>query len=75
MTYHNIMTTPLKVGDRVRPANDGEDQSGDILHWTRLKGTVRAIWIDCGEERAEVRWDRRAPYPVNLPTYLLSRLP
>lgn len=73
MTYHNIMTTPLKVGDRVRPANDGEDQSGDILHWTRLRGTVRSVWIDCEEQRAQVRWDHNAPYPTSLPTYLLTQ--
>ncbi len=66
--------TAFTVGDRVRPYNDGEDGSGRRLHWTRLTGTVVSTWTDCGEQRVEVRWDRRAPYPTRLPAYFLASL-
>ena len=66
--------TAFAVGDRVRPYNDGEDSSGRRLYWTRLTGTVVAAWADCGEQRVEVRWDRKAPYPTRLPAYFLASL-
>ena len=65
-------TETIKVGDLVRPANNGEDKLKRTLHWMRLRGTVRAVWDDCGEQRVEVRWDRSAPYPTRLPAYLLK---
>lgn len=66
--------TTFAVGARVRPYNDGDDSSGRRLYWTRLTGTVVAAWADCGEQRVEVRWDRRAPYPTSLPAYFLASL-
>jgi hypothetical protein len=62
----------FKVGDRVRPIGNGEDQSGKVLYWTRLNGTVRAVWNDCGEQRVEIRWDRKAPYGNRVPAYLIA---
>lgn len=69
---NKMQTEVIKVGDIVRPANNGEDKLRRTLHWIRLRGTVRAVWDDCGEQRVEVRWDRAAPYPTRLPAYLLK---
>jgi hypothetical protein len=64
----------LKIGDRVRPANDGEDSMGRILRWTRLTGTVVDAWMDLNEQRVQVRWDRRSPYPWRLESSWLTRI-
>lgn len=69
----------FQVGDRVRPANDGEDRSGRILRWTALRGTVKAIYPGRGQEREqgimriEVRWDRYSPYSRIVPSDSLER--
>jgi len=74
MTQHSI-----KIGDRVSPANDGEDRSGKTLRWTALRGTVTAVYPPIGREdreqgimRIEVRWDRYSPYPRVLPSNWLE---
>lgn len=62
----------VKIGDRVRPAFNGEDPRG-LLRWREMVGVVSGTWQDCGETRVEVRWLRRSPYPRVLPAYLLER--
>lgn len=67
-------TAGIKIGDRVRPANDGEDSRG-LLKWSDLKGTVTDVWTAPGtaaEVRAQVRWDRHSPYPPTVPISFLS---
>lgn len=69
MTKH-----PFSVDQIVRPANDGEDQLGRRLHWTRIKGRVTETWTEGGfdawEQRTtplthkvRVHWFYYAPYP------------
>jgi hypothetical protein len=67
-----MTTTALAIGDIVCPRSNGEDASGRILHWKRLRGRVVDIWDDCGEARAKVRWFRSAPYPSQLPADWLA---
>ena len=69
------MTAPTSVaiGDRVKPASDGEDSRG-LLKWSKLRGTVLDVWTEPGtaaEVRAQVRWDRRSPYPSIVPISFL----
>ena len=65
---------PIKIGDQVRPAADGETQSGQTLRWTRLRGVVKAVWDDCGEQRVEVRWSQKVRYATRMPAYLLETI-
>jgi hypothetical protein len=64
--------TTITIGATVRPANNGEDTAGRVLHWNRLRGQVVDMWEDCGELRAEVRWTSRCPYPTCLPADWLA---
>jgi len=64
--------TAITIGATVRPASNGEDTAGCLLHWNRLRGQVVDLWEDCGELRAEVRWTRRCPYPTRLPADWLA---
>ena len=60
----------IAIGSRVKPANDGEDASGKVLKWSKLRGTLLDVWTEpglAGEVRAQVRWDRRSPYPSIVP--------
>lgn len=69
------MEGAIKVGSRVKPANDGEDSSGHLLKWSGLRGTVLDVWVEPGtaaEVRAQVRWDRHSPYPPIVPINFLS---
>lgn len=59
-------------GTIVRPANDGEDSRGNLLKWSSLTGVVIDSWEDCGEERVQVRWSKKSPYPTCVPSYFLS---
>ncbi len=75
-----MSTTNIKIGDRVSPANDGEDRSGKALRWTALRGTVKAVYPPIGREereqgitRVEVRWDCKCPYPRVVPSNWLKR--
>jgi hypothetical protein len=65
--------TSFAIGSRVRPLNQGEDTRG-IIDWTLLRGVVIDTWIDCGQERVQVRWDRRAPFPTVLPATWLEQI-
>ena len=81
--YHELDFAPLpkpatpprfRIGDRVRPAFDGEDSRG-LLRWSRLTGTVRDVWAENEREwRCEVRWDQRAPYATRLEEHFLAPL-
>lgn len=61
----------LTIGSIVRPANDGEDSKG-TLKWTKLRGKVIDVWYDCGELRAQVKWNQNVPYPTVVPSYFLK---
>ena len=67
-----MIAPTLTVGAMVRPFSEGEDSAGRTLHWARLRGRVVDLWDDCGELRAEVRWQRQSPYPTRLPAYMLA---
>jgi hypothetical protein len=59
--------TSVTIGITVRPVSNGEDLHGRPIQWTQLKGRVIDLYQDCGELRAEVRWQQKAPYPSCLP--------
>ena len=48
-----MTTTSIKIGERVSPANNGEDSSGKVIRWTKLRGTVKAIYPPIGREERE----------------------
>lgn len=76
------MNQPFSIGQRVRPAGDGEDQSGRILKWTRLQGTVVDIWMtdentSDTQWRVEVKWDdslANKQYGTRMDSYLLTAI-
>ncbi len=63
---------PFKVGQKVRPAGNGEDASGRLLAWTKLRGVVVNTWVETYGAaqkpiyKVEIRWSVRAPYPTRL---------
>lgn len=65
----------LKIGDKVKPANNGEDQYGRIIRWDRLQGTVVEAWEDdIDGQKVRVRWNRKSPYPWILPADWLVKV-
>ena len=41
---------------------------GELLE----RGKVIDVWYDCGELRAEVKWNQNVPYPTVVPSYFLK---
>lgn len=62
------------MGQIVRPVNDGEDQYGKRLAWTKLRGRIVSVWTEGGFDawenrttpfvhKVKVEWFQNAPYP------------
>ena len=70
------ITPAPPIGATVRPANDGETITGQVIPWTRLRGVVLDTWPGpgiAGEETVQVRWQGgRVGYPSVVPAGWLT---